>query len=237
MSKYREHALFGLFMALPFVPSIFYLFFALIGASICDLDHDNNRHKVNSMLITGVILSVILLLFNSSSISAVLLIVMAIIFYISKHRGFTHTIVGVSILSLLFLFMIMGFISFFNRLFLMAGIPIPHLLVMFITMAIVGFFVISRRYYLLYFIVLGLYLYMVPTDYASIDWIMALVVIFIGSMSHIILDLLTPSGLNLFEPFSPITCHKRWAIVFILIWILCVIYQLTSGGFLLIYPH
>ncbi|MBO7718752.1 MAG: metal-dependent hydrolase [Methanosphaera sp.] len=220
MSNYRAHAIAGIIMALPFVPNLFYLFFALIGASICDLDHENNTHKVNSMMITGLALSLILFFFNASSISAVLLIVLSIIFYISKHRGFTHTLLGVVLLPALFLFMIMGFISFFNRIFLIMNYPIPHLLVLFVTMAIVGFFVISRKYYILYFMVLGVYLYVVPLDYSAINWTASWIMLFVGAMSHIILDLLTPAGLNLFEPFSPVECHKKWALFFVVIWII-----------------
>ena len=232
MSNYRTHAIAGILMALPFAPSIFYLFFALIGASICDLDHENNTHKVNSMMITGLILSIILFFFNSSSISTLLLIVLSIIFYISKHRGFTHTLVGIILLSLLFLFMIMGFISFFNRAFLISAIRIPHLLVLFVTMAIAGFFVISRRYYLIYFIVLGLYLYMVPMDYTTINWSLAWMMLFVGSMSHIILDLATPAGLCIFEPFSHVECHRRWALIFFVIWIFFALYFFFSYGIL-----
>lgn len=234
MSNYRKHAIAGILMSLPFAPSIFYLFFALIGASICDLDHDNNRHKVNSMMITGVVLSVILFFFNSSSISALILIILSLIFYISKHRGFTHTIIGVVLLSFLFLFMIMGFISFFNRIFLIMNVPIPHLLVLFVTMAIAGFFVISRRYYILYFITLGLYLYVMPMDYSTINWNITLLMLFVGAMSHVILDLCTPAGLCLFEPFSSVEYHKKLAMGFVFIWLLCVVYSFFSYGFLII---
>ncbi|MBQ6443856.1 MAG: metal-dependent hydrolase [Methanosphaera sp.] len=236
MSNYRTHAIAGIVMALPFVPDIFYLFFALIGASICDLDHDNNRHKVNSMMITGVVLSVILFFFNSSSISALILVILSMIFYISKHRGFTHTLLGIILLPALFLFMIMGFISFFNRIFLILNIPIPHMLVLFVTMAIAGFFVISRKYYILYFIVLGLYLYVIPLDYSTINWTMALVMLFVGAMSHIILDLLTPAGLNLFEPFSSVECHKKWALGFVVIWIIMALFVSLHHGLFFTHP-
>ncbi|RAP53399.1 MAG: hypothetical protein BZ137_06780 [Methanosphaera sp. rholeuAM130] len=232
MSSYRAHAIAGIVMALPFAPDIFYLFFALIGASLCDLDHENNTHKVNSMMITGLALSVILFFFNASSISAVLLIVLSIIFYISKHRGFTHTLLGTVLLSVLFLFMILGFISFFNKLFLVVNLSIPHMLVLFVTMAIAGFFVISRRYYILYFIVLGLYLYVVPMDYSTINWNIALLMIFVGSMSHLILDLFTPAGLTLFVPFSQVECHKGMAMLLLLIWLSSSFYVLFSYGLL-----
>ena len=83
-----------------------------------------------------------------------LLVGLAIIFYISKHRGFTHTILGITILSYVFLLMIMGFIPVFMRLSLNIGISIPTVVYIFIIMAIIGYFIISRRYYVLYLVVL-----------------------------------------------------------------------------------
>lgn len=233
MSNYKAHAIAGIIMAMPFVPNAFYLFFALIGASICDLDHDNNRKKVSYMLLTGITLSVILFFFNASSLSALLLIILAIIFYISKHRGFTHTILGVILLSALFLLMFMGFISFFSRVFFILGLNLNHSIILLMVMAIVGFFVISRRYYVWYLLLCMVSLVIQPLDYVSLNWMMVFIILFVGCMSHLILDLLTPAGLTLFKPFSSVECHKKIAYAFILLWLALSLYVICSNAFVI----
>ena len=76
MSSFRSHALAGLLFGLPFVSNIFYLFFALLGASIPDLDHQNNKRKVYSMIGIGVVLSVLLLFLNGDVLSGLILILL-----------------------------------------------------------------------------------------------------------------------------------------------------------------
>ncbi|MBE6487708.1 MAG: hypothetical protein E7Z86_03235 [Methanosphaera stadtmanae] len=230
MSNYRNHAIGGLIFALPFAPGIFYLFFALLGASIPDMDHDNNINKVGTMLIWGVILSVFLFFVDGLNISALLLVGLAIIFYISKHRGFTHTILGITILSYVFLLMIMGFIPVFMRLSLNLGISIPTVVYIFVIMAIIGYFIISRRYYILYLAVLLVYLYLFPIDYLSINWLSVFLMFFLGALSHIILDLFTPSGVSFLQPFNDSKFHSNIAWILIILWLLASVYTLCNYG-------
>lgn len=230
MSSYRNHAIAGIIFALPFIPSFFYLFIALIGASIPDMDHNTNNIKVYSMFIVGLVLSVLLFFVDGVSLSALIILVLAILFYFSKHRGFTHSLLGVIILSFLFMLMFMGFIPVLSRLSLYLGYSIPSNLMLFIILALMGYFVVSRRYLLHYLAVLALYLLVFPVDYSLIQWNVCFLMLFIGGFSHIILDLWTPKGIKVFKPFVNTTYHRSLAVIFVAIWIIASFFAMWHYG-------
>ncbi|MCD7781806.1 MAG: metal-dependent hydrolase [Methanosphaera sp.] len=221
MSSYREHAIVGLIFALPFVPSIFYLFFALIGASIPDMDHKNNTNKVYSMLITGIIVAILSILLGGSTILTLIIIALAMIFYFSKHRGFTHTFMGSIILSFLFMLMFIALISVLSSILSFVGLT-STTLVIFISLVVMGYFTVSRRYLLLYVGVLTVYLLFMPVSYTELDWVMIILSLLLGLFSHIVLDLWTPAGIALFKPFTNKKFHRKSAIILICIWIILV---------------
>ncbi len=227
MSSYREHALAGLIFTLPFIPSLFYLFFGLLGASIADMDHNNNNRKVYTMLVCGIVISVLLYFLDGSLLSGLIIVALALIFYFSRHRGFTHTIFGSILLSILFTLMILGFVPVFSNLSVLLDISVHSSLCVFIIMALLGYFVVSRRYLLLYILVLAVYLVFIPVDLLEFSFLRIFLSFFIGSFSHIILDLLTPAGLSLLEPFSKRKFHRELGFILIGVWIV------ASIGFIL----
>lgn len=224
MSSYKNHAIFGILLALPLIPQPLYLFFALLGASIPDLDHENNTNKVLDMFMVGVVLSVLLFFFNGVHLGGLLLVLVALIFYVSKHRSFTHTLIGIFMLSSIFTLMVMGFLPTITYFGVFMGVSLPSNMVLFITLAIVGYFVVSRKILLMYLLVLGVYLIVFPVDYLTLDWNFVLVMFIIGALSHLILDLWTPHGLKLFLPVSEKTYHKKVALLLLALWLVFCIY-------------
>jgi len=230
MSSYKNHAIFGILLALPLIPDPLYLFFALLGASIPDLDHENNTNKVLDMFMVGVVLSVLLFFFNGFHLGGLLLVLVALIFYVSKHRSFTHTLVGILMLSSIFTLMIMGFIPTVTYFGVFMGLSLPSNMVLFIALAIVGYFVVSRKILLMYLLVLGLYLIIFPKNYLMLNWTFVGVMFMTGALSHLILDLWTPQGLKLFLPVSEKTYHKKMALLLLSLWIVCCIYLVLVNG-------
>lgn len=218
MSSFRSHALAGLLFGLPFVSNVFYLFFALLGASIVDLDHQNNKHKVYSMIGFGVVLSVLLLFLNGDVISGLILILLGIIFYFSRHRGFSHTLVGIVVLSCLFSFMFMGFVSVLMGLCVDFGVNVSFSSIVFIVMCILGYFVIHRRYLMMYVMALAVYLVLFGFDFGIFNWYVVVGMFLVGGLSHLILDLWTPAGLSLFKPFIKRKFHQGMALFLFIVW-------------------
>lgn len=226
MSSYKPHAIAGMIFTLPFVPSLFYVFFGLIGASIPDLDHNNNKHKIYGMIGFGVVLAILMFFYNSNVISCLILVILGVIFYLSRHRGFTHTLLGIVVLSGLFSFMMMGFLPILVKLGMDLNLDLMSNVFVFLMMAVIGYFVIHRRYFLWYVAILGVYLLFLPVDYVSINWWMVFGMIFVGALSHLILDLRTPAGLVIFNPFLDVKFHKSMAWILFLGWLGCSVWYL-----------
>ena len=230
MSSFKTHALAGILMALPFLPNFFYLFFAVIGASIPDMDHEHNRNKVYAMFFMGIVISLLLVILKGSIISGVIIIFISIIFYFSKHRGFTHSIAGATVICILLLLMMMGFLPVVTSLASYAGYMMSNNLLVFIILALLGYFVISRKVLVYYIIVLAVSLFIAPVNIANIDWFMIFVMLFVGAISHMILDLTTPSGLAVFWPVSNEVYHRNVAVLCGVIWLIFAIYYVVTFG-------
>lgn len=233
MSSYKTHALAGIILAFPFIPSFFYLFFALIGASIPDMDHDNNKNKVNSMFLVGIIISLLLFILQGSMLSGLIIILLAVTFYYSKHRGLTHSLIGVTVICFLLLFMMMGFLPVIIGLASYANYVLPNNLAIFVMLSLLGYFVVSRKVLTYYEIVLAVCLFLAPVNISVIDWRIIFIMLFLGALSHLILDLLTPSGLAVFWPLSDVEYHKKLAFIIIGIWLFLAITYVNEFGHIL----
>lgn len=233
MPSYKTHALAGIILALPFIPSFFYLFFALIGASIPDMDHKHNKYKVNSMFLVGIIISLLLFILQGSVLSGLIIILLAVTFYYSKHRGLTHSLIGVTVICFLFLFMMMGFLPVVISLADYANYVMPNNLAIFVMLSLLGYFVVSRRVLTYYEILLAVCLFLAPVNISVIDWRLIFIMLFLGASSHLILDLMTPSGLAVFWPLSDREYHRGLAAVFIGIWLFLAVTYVNEFGHIL----
>lgn len=80
----------------------------LIGANLPDFDHDIKKINIYKMEILGLLLFITSYIFNFPYFSGIILCILPIIFYFSDHRGFTHSLLGIIILSILiFLIVVM----------------------------------------------------------------------------------------------------------------------------------
>ncbi|MBF4468927.1 MAG: metal-dependent hydrolase, partial [Methanobrevibacter arboriphilus] len=73
----------------------------IIGASLPDFDHNIKKLNVYKMIIIGLISFIILYIANLPYLVGIIFLIIPIIFYFSNHRGFTHSIFGIFLLSLL----------------------------------------------------------------------------------------------------------------------------------------
>lgn len=102
MSSYKRHVIFSLVFALPFFfQNIFALALSVLGSSIPDLDHPIKGRRVSLIFLIGVLILIIFYLLGLPYLIGVLLMILAMIFYFSRHRGFSHSILGIFILSIL----------------------------------------------------------------------------------------------------------------------------------------
>lgn len=151
------------------------------------------------------------------------------IFLLSSHRGFTHSILGVLILTIfvsLFLFFGIGLSSYdldFTNPF--------NLMILLMVIISLGLLFLNKRLYPVFLIAIALLLISINMGFISplkINLTLLVFSVFLGLCSHIILDSFTPSGVKAFSPFSDREYHKKFGIALFLI---------LSLMFVLLFPN
>lgn len=216
MPSYQKHALFSIIIAFPFFHDIFYLSLAVIGASMIDMDHHVKKKNLMFMTIFGLMLSVMLYFLKMPFIIGISLIIMSMIFYTSKHRGFAHSIPGILILSALFTFFILGIYTLFYEFNINIKIPLICISL------ILGAIVLNKKLLLPFSIIVSAGLIISP--YLDLNIYYIFLATLLGSLSHLILDLFTPSGIKLFNPLSSRNFQKGFGTVLIVLWGLIAFY-------------
>lgn len=249
MPSYKFHSLFAFIFALFIFPNNFlFVILAIIGANILDFDHDIKRKNVLNFGIIGALLFLTLYYFNLNYFLGLFFIILSIIFYISEHRSFTHSIMGILTLSAL----VTGiFISLFFTLSnltltnldslnttvfnLNLTILTPYMIVSFlITLFFLLIIFLNKKLIFPIIISYILFLFYLP-QFSGVQLftnglipLKSLFLIFFsflsGMFSHLILDSFTPQGVPAFKPFSNDYNKKIFGILGIAIWIFIIIF-------------
>lgn len=259
---------------------------ALIGANLPDFDHNIKKINIYKMEIVGLILFIALYIANLPYFIGIILCILPIIFYFSNHRGFTHSLLGIIVLSvLIFLVVLMGvailspFLSSLglvnmNTDFIIQLLPVSLIVIILAILTLNKKLIIPFLVLFLFgilFLPEGISIYnvpfyngffeytysvisitsIIPTNFISsitpississinsinlaIDYNYYIMTIFIflplliGFLSHLILDSLTPSGIELFRPFSSKKFHKKFAVLCFAFLLILAILQYSS---------
>lgn len=228
MPSYKKHTIFALFMALPlfmvspFFPDIFYLSLAVLGSSIIDMDRGVNNRNLFYMLFSGVILTLVLYILKLDINLGIILITLSLIFLLSKHRGFMHSIFGIITMGAFLAIFVSG------SYFLLDKFLDPRLILIIIAL-ILGFIILNKKILPIFVILVVWGLIIIPR--ATFSPYYAFGFLFLGGLSHIILDLFTPSGVELFNPLSPRRYRKGTALWLITFYVLVVAFYILGGRF------
>ena len=210
MPSYKKHALFSLIIAVPFIHDIFYLSLALIGASMIDMDHHIRKNDLILLAVLGVLLTFSLYILKLPFLIGISLIIMAFIFYLSKHRGFVHSIWGVLALSFLLAFSVIGIYA------LLHGFNLDEKISLIVISVILGIITLNKKFLLPFFIIVPVGI--IITKNTDLNMLYVFLAILIGSLSHILLDLFTPSGIRLFNPLSSKKFKKSSGVILFVLW-------------------
>lgn len=210
MPSYKKHALFSLIIALPFFQDVFYLSLAVIGASIIDMDHHVKKNNLIMMMVFGILISIILYILQIPFLIGISLIGMVLIFYLSKHRGFSHSLCGIFVLSFLLSFFILGFYNLFN------GFNIDNKIITIIISFILGLIVLNKKILLPFIILTSAGIIFAPNS--NLGFYYTFLAVLVGSLSHVVLDLFTPRGIELFNPLSSRKFKKGFGSILFILW-------------------
>ena len=207
---------------------------AVISANIPDFDHEFKRNHVLTIIALGTVVSLFLYFMGLPYYLGLVIIFLGGIFLLSSHRGFTHSILGVLVVTVflsLFLFFGIGLSSydfdFTNPLNLMI------LLIVIISLALLF---LNKRLYPIFLVAVAILLISINMGFIpplKINLTLLVFSILFGLCSHIILDSFTPSGVKALSPFSDREYHRKFGIVLFLA--LIFIYVLLFPNKLLFY--
>jgi len=207
---------------------------AVISANIPDFDHEFKRNHVLTMIALGALVSLFLYFLGLPYYLGLVIILLGGIFLLSSHRGFTHSILGVFLITVflsLFLFFGIGLSSYdldfnYSRNIMILLILIIALALLFLNKKLAPVFLVAIAV-----LIVAIDLGFLPP--LKINLTLLAFSIFFGLSSHIALDSFTPSGVKAFSPFRDKEYHKKFGALFFLI--LIAIFVLLFPNKLLLY--
>lgn len=210
MSSYKKHILFSLIMVFPLFPDVYYLSLAVIGASMVDLDNSFRYRNLLIMAILGGILAVLLQFFKMTPFPGILLISIAFFFFLAQHRGFVHSIPGICLTTFCLAVFVLSFQS------ILIIFKVDHMVAIFLTAIIMGIMILNRGLLILYALLVTVGIFLMPET--SFNFLYIYTALFVGSLSHLILDLFTGNGVRLFEPLWKHGYGKLAGSFFLVLW-------------------
>lgn len=224
MANYKAHIAFALLLTFPLFPDVFPLALAVIGASIPDFDLRVKQDKIMLFFVMGLITTVLFYFFNLPYLLGVTLMTLSFIFYLAKHRSFTHSLVGIICLAVLLtvLTIALYWLFFFS-------IDLSQEWTLSAIIVILGILCVKHdliAYYVLISI-LGILL----TPFPGLNLYNILFPILIGLLSHVTLDLLSPSGVKLLIPFYKKPLKRPFAGLFVSVWMIITFFVIKFYGF------
>lgn len=229
MSSYKLHSLFGLVLGLLFFQNPLAIYMSLVSSNIPDNDHKLRKDNVYKLIITGLLIFIVLYILKLPYYLGILLCILGLIFYFSSHRGFTHSLLGIVILSSLIFSIIKLGSSILLSLGLFGNYQYSHYLSILIFIILMSIFSLNRRLVLPSILIFSGLFYLFPNIYLN-DYIILFSIV-IGLFSHIILDSFTSSGVKVLYPLSGRKFYKKFGIVSLIIIMMLAI--LIYNGFLL----
>jgi inner membrane protein len=207
MSSYKIHTVFAIILSCLYFFNPFYFVLTIIGANIPDFDHKVKRINVYKMFIIGLLIFITLHILNLQYYLGIIIVLMAVIFYFSNHRGFTHSLIGIILISsLLCLIMLSTYLLGISLNIFANSYQKISILVIIISLLVI--LIVNKKLVLplILFFLIGLFIFPILV----IKWDLIFFSIFLGILSHIIVDSFTPAGVELLRPFSSKKIRKKF---------------------------
>lgn len=228
MSSYKGHTVFALILSLLFFQNPILIGLTIIGANLPDFDHKFRKEKVYQMIILGLVLFIVLYILNLPYYLGLIVIFLGVVFFFSEHRSFTHSIFGIFTLTAtlsLILILASDLITKFTVFPNLNNYNLMSFMVL-----LLGFLFLNKRLFLLFLPLFICSVLLLPVT--GFNYMQLAFAIFLGTLSHIVLDSFTPAGIKLFSPLSSRKVHKKFGLVCIcLFFIMFLFYYFNSGNY------
>jgi len=203
ISSYKGHTLFALILGILFFNNPLTIALTIIGANFPDLDHKIKKDTVYKIIIFGLLIFIILYIFKLPFYLGIIITLIGIIFFFSSHRGFSHSILGLFMLSIL----ISG-ILFFSLNIIQNFSPLTNSLLNIVILISLLALSLNKNLYLIFFPLF--FISLLLFNLVNITTLEIFISIFLGYLSHLILDSFSPSGIKPFSPLSNKKVYKKF---------------------------
>ena len=213
MSSYKGHSIFAFIVSLTFFQNPLLIALTLISANVPDFDHEFKKDSVYKMIILGLVLFICLYMVNLPYFLGLIIIFLGLIFHFSNHRSFTHSIFGVLTLTASLTFLLIFTLNLANC--------FTHLnayIILMMLAILLGFIFLNKNVLMIFIPLSLLSLFFIPIT--SISYTELISALFLGLLSHVILDSFTPAGVKIFAPLSSKKVFKKFGISMIVILLL-----------------
>ena len=208
LASYKGHSIFALILSVMFFTNPLLIALTLIGGNIPDFDHELKKENVYEIIILGLIVFITLYILKQPLNIGLLIIFLGVIFYFSPHRSFTHSIFGVLTLTATLSMMIINAVS-------MTSIANDTKLVIAILIALLSFIFLNKKVVMIFLPLFFVSIFILPLKTPT--YLNIISALFLGLISHIILDSFTPSGIKLLSPLSSKKVFKKFGISMIIL--------------------
>jgi inner membrane protein len=184
---------------------------SIIGANLPDFDHKIKKDNVYKIIIIGLIIFIVLYTLKLPFYIGIIITLTGFIFYFSNHRGFTHSIWGVILLTILISGFLICSFQLINDFFNISNKELIFVILILLTSA----FSLNKKLYLIFipFFLISLFLFGIK----DINFTKIILSLFLGYLSHIVLDSFSPAGIKLFSPISNKKFFKKFGIIVLII--------------------
>ncbi len=226
MSSYKGHTIFAFIISLLFFYNPLLIALTVIGGNLPDFDHKYKKDRVYQMIILGLIIFIALYILKLPYYLGLIIVFLGVVFFFSNHRSFTHSIFGLLTLTAAVSLVVLLTYQLAATTTL---IPVEaNYYLLLIIVILLGFIFLNRKVFLIFLALLLVSTLTLGTmQITAIEIIGAL---FLGLMSHIILDAFTPAGIKILAPLSSKKVHKGFAISVLIIIIVIAIYLYLKNG-------
>ncbi len=216
-------------MVIPFFPDLFYIALAVIGASIIDMDHNVNKKNMVILGLLGIILALILYMVKLPYLIGVLISLMALLFYVSEHRGLMHSLIGIIFITGCISLFVVGAHTLFD--YYTLGLKVSSIIIL----LALGIVILNKKLVPIFAFLTIVGIIFLPQLPFNIIYVF--VALFLGCLSHIILDMFTSAGVQLLSPISSGKFKKRAGFTLLGIWAGCIIASFVLYGHTFMYQN
>lgn len=190
---------------------------AVISTNIPDFDHEFKRNHVLTIIALGTLISLFLYFMGLPYYFGLVIVLLGCIFLASSHRGFTHSILGIFLITIL-----LSLFLFFGASLSSYGLDLnnpKNQMILLILIIALSLLFLNKKLSPIFLVLMAILMISINMGFIAplkINLTLLAFSIFFGLACHIILDSFTPAGVKALSPIKDRDFHKKFGVLLFL---------------------